>query len=91
MCSTNNLWILFDGSLYDCGLTEKDFAVLAVSIVILGFADAMKRKNIRIAEVVKKQDYWFRWIFMAASIVLIMVFGIWGPGYNAANFIYFQF
>ena len=38
-----------------------------------------------------QQDYWFRWLFIAVSVAVILVFGIWGPGFSEAHFIYFQF
>jgi len=38
-----------------------------------------------------QQDWWFRYLLMAGSIVIIVLLGIWGTGYNEASFIYFQF
>lgn len=86
-----NPWILFDGSLYECGLDYKNFHLMLISILILVFADYCKTKGIKIREVIAKQDYWFRWLFISMTIVGILTFGIWGPNYNEANFIYFQF
>lgn len=91
MGSVKNLWILFDGSLYNCGLDEKNFRLMLLGIVILLFADFCKKKGIRIRDVILKQDYWFRWVFIAFVVSGILTFGIWGPNYNDANFIYFQF
>ena len=62
-----------------------------ISIAILLFADICKAKGIVIRKVIVEQDYWFRWVFIAVSIALILTFGIWGPNYDQANFIYFQF
>ncbi len=91
MFMIKNPWILFDGSLYACGLDDKNFRLMLIAILILAFADFCKAKGIKIREVIIKQDYWFRWGFIAFSIAVILTFGIWGPGYNEANFIYFQF
>ena len=89
--TVKNPWILFDGSLYGCGLDEKNFRLMLLGIVILLLADFFKRKGIRIREVVARQDYWFRWLFFTLVISAIITFGILGPEYNEANFIYFQF
>lgn len=89
--SANNPWILFDGSLYSCGLDYKNWCLMIVCILILLFADICKRKKIVIREVIARQDCWFRWLFIAGSICAILIFGIWGTGYDASNFIYFQF
>ena len=86
-----NPWILFDGSIYNCGLDSKNFRLLLFCILILFFADFCKLKGIKIREVILKQDYWFKCIFIILVICFILVFGIWGPMYNEANFVYFQF
>ena len=89
--TVRNPWVLFDGSLYKCGLDSKNFWLMIVAILILLFADYCKTKGIKIRKIIIEQDYWFRWTFIAVSIVIILTFGVWGPTYNAANFIYFQF
>lgn len=87
----DNPWIFVDGSIYKCGLDMNNFILMLAGIGILLFADLCKRKNIKIREVIIRQDGWFRWMFIALAITVILLFGIWGPNYNAANFIYFQF
>lgn len=89
--TNRNPWILVDGSLYDCGLNRKNYWLMMYGIGILLFADYCKIRKIAIRKVVISQDAWFRWIFIAVSIAIIFTYGIWGPTYDAANFIYFQF
>lgn len=91
MLSANNPWVLLDGSLYKCGLDISNFNLMLLGIGVLVFADRYKQKNMKIREVIIQQDAWFRWIFIALAIAAILTFGIWGPNYNDANFIYFQF
>ena len=86
-----NGWILFDGSLYSLGLGEKDFRLMLFCIFLLAVADVAKRFGICIREVIAGQDYWMRWLSFAFAICAILTYGIWGPGYHANNFIYFQF
>jgi len=86
-----NPWILVDGSLYTCGLDQKNFTVMLLSIVILLVGDFFKYRGISLRKYVMEQEWWFRWILMAGSVVLILVLGIWGSAYNEASFIYFQF
>ena len=38
-----------------------------------------------------KQNLWFRWGVLLVLIVAVAIFGIYGPGYDAQQFIYFQF
>lgn len=91
MISHNNIWILMDGSLYGCGLSSKSFWLMMMSIFVLFIADVFKRKGIRIREVIAEQDYWCRCFVMISAICFILVCGIWGSGYDAGGFIYFQF
>ena len=89
--TANNPWILFDGSLYTLGLDDKNFRLMIYCIIILIIVDICKRYSIAIRKAVCRQDYIFRWLFISLSITGILVFGKYGPAYDAANFIYFQF
>ena len=64
---------------------------MMMSIFVLFIADVFKRKGIRIREVIAEQDYWCRCFVMISAICFILVCGIWGSGYDAGGFIYFQF
>ena len=86
-----NPWILFDDSLYKLGLGRKEFQFMIISILILLIADFVKWKGHSVREWVYKQERWFRWAFYIVSILVVLVFGIWGPGFNESAFIYFQF
>ena len=87
----NNPEILVDGSLYGCGLDISNFLLMLAGIGILLFADLCRRRNIVVRDVILRQDGWFRWLFIALAVTAILTFGIWGPNYDAAGFIYFQF
>lgn len=86
-----NPWILVDGSLYQCGLDNKNFGLMIVSILILLIADICKKRGVIIREIILRQDYWARCLIISVSIVFILIFGIYGAQYDASGFIYFQF
>ncbi len=87
----HNPWILFDGSLYTLGLGPTEFRFMLICIGVLIFADICKRMGISIREIIGQQGYVFRVLFLVFAVVFLLTFGIWGPGYDANNFIYFQF
>ena len=87
----HNWRVLFDGSLYTVGLDYKNFCVMLFCILILIFADFLKRKGLKISFVIGTQNALCRWLIIGISVSFILVFGIWGENYNAASFIYFQF
>lgn len=89
--STWNPWILFDGSLLNCGLDGMNFLLLCISIGILMVADSYKNRKILLHEKIMAQEGWFRVMLAAGGILAILVLGIWGTGYDQAGFIYFQF
>lgn len=90
----DNPWIFFDGSIYFVGgglLPQKGYQFLWLSIAVLLIADIFKYKGIRIREVIARQELWFRWLVYIIGVLSILVFGIYGYGFDEQNFIYFQF
>jgi len=86
-----NPWILFDGSLYKLGLNDKNFRLMVICIIVLIFVDVLKRFGICIRKIIAEQDYIIRWLVVTFAVFFILTYGMWGPGYNESNFIYFQF
>lgn len=86
-----NPWILVDHSLYSCGLDEENVRLLLLSLGLLLFADLCHYRGICIRDILQRQHVIFRALFLSACACGILIFGMWGSGYNAANFIYFQF
>ncbi len=87
----NNPELLANGTLYDLGLNQKNFAVLIVALMILLIADIVKYNHVKLRKKICELDILNRWIVLGVSIASILLFGIWGSGYEAVNFIYFQF
>lgn len=88
---TRNFWVLFDGSLFNCGLESKDFNVIIVALTVLFVSDYFKNRKISVINEIINQGFWFRCIWYVFALGVILLYGIWGPGYVASNFIYFQF
>ena len=84
-------WMLADGSLYKHGLDSADFFVAIVGLIIVVVTDLVNYNGFVIRERILKQGIWIRYIIVIAAIISILVFGIWGPGYDSAAFIYQQF
>jgi D-alanyl-lipoteichoic acid acyltransferase DltB (MBOAT superfamily) len=91
MIMERNPWIFVDGSIYACGLDQRNFGLLLCGIFILFAADLCKYKGIKLRQVVAAQDYWAQCLIIIMTVVSILLFGIWGVEYDASSFIYFQF
>ena len=87
----NDPQLLANGTLYDFGLSKPNFVVLGVALVILFFADICKYHGIVVRRKILESNIVIRWTVTITAILGILVFGIWGSGYSATNFIYFQF
>lgn len=92
MVTTFEVWSLFDGTIYNLGLDQMEMTVLGLGIVILLITDACYAKKKELFDtLVKKQCLAVQYVIVAVLLVMILVFGIYGEGYDAAQFIYFQF
>lgn len=89
--TVHNFWILFDNSLYGCGLDMKDCHVMIFCLVLLLAAEILKYNNINVSRKIEQQSAWFRWMVYIGAILFILVLGIWGSEFDESRFIYFQF
>ncbi len=84
-------WVFADGSIYLLGLNEKNFALLIMGLAMLVVVDIMEYRGISLIDKILNQGLWLRWLVAIAGVLLVLICGIWGPGYDAASFIYQQF
>ncbi|MDE7030294.1 MAG: MBOAT family protein, partial [Lachnospiraceae bacterium] len=92
MFGTFDVWSLFDESIYQLGLDRKEMGVLWLGILILLIVDACyARRQALFDTLVKGQCLAVQYGIVAVLIVMVIVFGVYGEGYNASQFIYFQF
>ncbi len=88
--STPNPWVLFDGSLYCWGLDKLQWAVLLVAIAMLWLVD-LWRGHADLRGQLERQCRPVRWTAYVGAVLLVAVFGVYGPQFDASRFIYFQF
>jgi D-alanyl-lipoteichoic acid acyltransferase DltB (MBOAT superfamily) len=91
MLSVHNPWVLFDGSISNGIISQKNFYLLIMCLGILLFADICKLKDVKIRDVILRQNEFCQIVFFAFSVVFLLLFGKYGTAYNASQFIYFQF
>ena len=87
-----NPWVLYNQSLYKLGLNQQEIHILIISIVILFLVDCVRyKKNMTLDIFLKNECIWFRWGVLFCIFFFIVIFGIYGPAFEAKQFIYFQF
>lgn len=72
-------------------MSEKNFFLMLLCLVLLFWVDSRKRQGVDLKGMLARQNIWFRWLVYYGLIFSILIFGIYGPGYDASAFIYFQF
>ena len=83
-------WCLTDGTLFTYGLDWPQLVLIAGSVLLLwGVSMLQERASVR--ELLEEQNIVFRWAVIFAAIFSILIFGIYGLGYDAAAFIYAQY
>ena len=86
-----DLSALVDGTFAKLGLDTANWIILAIFVIILLLVDNLHEKGVNIREAIASQNIAFRWIIYYGAILAILIFGIYGPGYDSAGFIYEQF
>ena len=90
MFTTPNWGRLFDGSLLGLGLGIHDYAVIAAGCAaMLTVSILQNRRPVR--DRLMAMPVAARYVMFAAAVLLIFVFGAYGIGYDAGQFIYTRF
>lgn len=85
-----NPWILFDHPLQRLGMEGADFFAIIFGLLMLLLAGNLQ-KNGSIRKMLADQNLVYRWIVLFGLIFSVIILGNYGPGYDAASFIYGQF
>lgn len=83
-----NPWILWDGSLLELGIDLPNMMLLFMSLLLLFTVSVFQEKGYHLRETLAKQHIVFRWIVYYAAIFAILIFGIYGQGFDKTDFIY---
>ena len=84
-------WLLVDGSLYSIGLDRPNFLLSIVCLLLLWFVSWREERGVRMRERLAESNLVFRWIIYYALFFAILIFGIYGPGYDASAFVYMNY
>lgn len=85
-----NPWILTDGTLYQVGLDIWDFLILIVGAVCVGWVSRVSSQK-DLHHLFVSQSWLYQLLIISAMLVIWYLFGIYGPGFDPAEFIYFDF
>ena len=84
-------WIITDGTLFKLGLEPLEMFILFVGILVLLTVSILQERGVKMRETIAKQNLAFRWAVYIIALIVVIIFGVYGRGYNAADFIYARF
>lgn len=79
--------ILWDGSLFTLGLDGIEMAVAVLSLFVLWGVSLLQRKG-SVRDAIAKKPLPLRWCIWYLLLFAVILFGCYGPGYSATEFIY---
>ena len=91
MFTTWNWNTLGNGTLLQLGISRADYVILAIGTILLIVVSMFARSGSVRDKLEKKLPMPGRWILFTLLLLLILVFGAYGQGYDASQFIYTQF
>ena len=83
-----NPWVLFGKARFSYGLDIHEWFLLIFALLVLIFVSIYQEKGLKLREIFARQNLIIRWAVYLLAICSIWVFGTYGFGYNAADFIY---
>ncbi len=88
-------WQLFDGTIYNQGLDWREYVLMWLFIaVLLGISciqEVLWKRNTSIREVLMSQNMVLACLINVVAILIILVYGVYGPGYDSSGFIYMNY
>ena len=81
---------LLDGTLFNLGLTVPDMAVLVLTVALMVWTGFVSLR-IPMRDWVKAKPVWIKFILVYGLFLCVLIFGVYGQGYDASQFIYNQF
>ena len=75
------------------GLEVHDYIVIALGIVLLWTVSMIQEKHADtdIRTLLDQKPFILRFLLLYLGVMAVVIFGIYGSGYNAADFVYMQF
>ena len=91
---TNQNFKLGYSQISDLGLGKKDYLVVLIGGLIIFIASIIQERaknGIDIRHMLDRKPFILRFALLFVALISIVVFGIYGSGYSAADFVYAQF
>lgn len=89
--TTFNFHVLWDGTMMKLGLSGLDYIILAGAIVLVFVISLIQEKKGSVRELLWQKPAFVRHALIFALLIIVLLMGSYGMGYNAGAFIYTGF
>ena len=72
-------------------LPQLDLRILAVCTALLFLVSVAQERGVVVREWLQRRILPVRWAILIAGVMVVLLAGVWGSGFNEASFIYYQF
>lgn len=76
------------GEMFEFGIDKTEMFMLFIFLLVLLVVGVLQENGIKLRETIAKQNIVFRWMLYLIALAVILIFGTYGPEYNATSFIY---
>ena len=73
------------------GLDINNIYVLIIAVIVLLVGDILQEKLSVRDKLIRENSFAIRWALILLGVFAVIIFGIYGPGYDASSFIYQEF
>ena len=73
------------------GVSAVDLRVLSLAVLLLFFVSLAQERGVQVREKVCALWLPLRWLVLIGGVMVVLLCGVWGSGFNEAAFIYYQF
>ena len=90
MFTSFDLDLLFglEGQIFNYGLGQRELFVVFLALLVLLVVGILQENGMKIRDTIAQQGIIFRFAIYLCLIAVILIFGVYGPAYDAAAFIY---
>lgn len=86
-----NLSNLWNGTALSWGLDKYDWLVVLVTLIIVGIVNVIREKGVDITEALLRKPLPVRWALILSLLLVLTIFGCYGPGFEEVDLIYANF
>lgn len=84
-------WELVDGTLYTLGMDRPNFILAIIALILLWTVSKKQEAGVHLRIAIAQKPIVLRWVIYIGAIFAVIIFGVYGAGYDASSFVYMNY